>query len=404
MFEKELQILKRGIVDFIDEESLIKKLQKSKETKKPLVIKAGFDPTAPDLHLGHTVLLRKLRHFQDLGHQVHFLIGDFTGMVGDPTGKSKTRKQLTEEEVKANAETYKQQISKILDINKIKIVFNSEWFSKMSFKDILFLTGKQTVARLLERDDFTKRYKNGDDISLVEFMYPLMQGYDSVMLKADVELGGTDQVFNLLMGRLLQKRYGQDEQQVVMTMPLLEGLDGKEKMSKSLGNYVSLNDTPTDMLGKLMSIPDGLILKYFELLTDVSDDELKTIKTKLDSGENPRNFKMQLAKTIVAEYYSEEIATKEEELFNKKFKSKSVSLDDLKETTIVKEWTNALNFVMTILEKNNIQLSKNEIRRFLQQGSIKVNNSSIDLQSVLKSGEYIVKIGKKNIFKVKIEK
>lgn len=404
MFEKELQILKRGIVDFIDEESLIKKLQKSKDSKKPLIIKAGFDPTAPDLHLGHTVLLRKLRHFQDLGHQVHFLIGDFTGMVGDPTGKSKTRKQLTEEEVKANAETYKQQISKILDVNKIKIVFNSEWFSKMSFKDILSLTGKQTVARLLERDDFTKRYKNGDDISLVEFMYPLMQGYDSVMLKADVELGGTDQVFNLLMGRLLQKRYGQDEQQVVMTMPLLEGLDGKEKMSKSLGNYVSLNDTPTDMLGKLMSIPDGLILKYFELLTDVSDSELETIKTKLDSGENPRNFKMQLAKIIVAEYYSEEIAIKEEELFNKKFKSKSVSLDDLKETTIVKEWTNALNFVMTILEKNNIQLSKNEIRRFLQQGSIKVNNSSIDLQSVLTSGEYIVKIGKKNIFKVKIEK
>jgi len=404
MFEKELQILKRGLVDFIDEESLIKKLQKSKDSKKPLIIKAGFDPTAPDLHLGHTVLLRKLRHFQDLGHQVNFLIGDFTGMVGDPTGKSKTRKQLTEEEVKANAETYKQQISKILDVNKIKIVFNSEWFSKMSFKDVLFLTGKQTVARLLERDDFMKRYKNGDDISLVEFMYPLMQGYDSVMLKADVELGGTDQVFNLLMGRLLQKRYGQDEQQVVMTMPLLEGLDGKEKMSKSLGNYISLNDTPTDMLGKLMSIPDGLILKYFELLTDVSDDELKTIKTKLDSGENPRNFKMQLAKIIVAEYYSEEIATKEEELFNKKFRSKSVSLDDFNETTIVKEWTNALNFVMTILEKNNIQLSKTEIRRFLQQGSIKVNNSSIDLQAVLTSGEYIVKIGKKNIFKVKIEK
>lgn len=397
MFEDALRLISRGTVELIEKNELIEKLKKG----RPLVVKAGFDPTAPDLHLGHTVLLRKLRHFQELGHHVKFLIGDFTGMIGDPTGKSKTRKQLTEEEVKINAETYKRQISKILDMNKMEIVYNSSWLGKMSLKDAVELTAKYTVARILERDDFMKRYKSGADISVHEFLYPFLQGFDSVVMKADVELGGTDQKFNLLMGRVLQKRFGQDEQQIVITMPLLEGLDGKDKMSKSLGNYVSINDTPTDMLGKLMTVPDALILKYFELLTDVPENELVEMRKSLEQGENPRHLKMRLAKTIVTQYYSPEDAAKEEELFDKKFKSKDISLADLPLAGEV-AWDSALHAVSTLFTLAGDARSNTEIRKLLKEGSIACDEKPVDLAFMAPPGEHIFKLGKKRVLKVKI--
>ncbi|HMM61220.1 MAG TPA: tyrosine--tRNA ligase, partial [Candidatus Rifleibacterium sp.] len=271
---EQLEIVATGTADIVSREELLKKFEKSYETGKPLVIKLGADPSAPDIHLGHTVVLQKMRQFQALGHEVVFLIGDFTARIGDPTGKKKTRPALTEDEVRANAETYRQQIGKILDIEKARVVFNSEWLSKMTFADVLKLSSQYTVARMLERDDFAKRFKNQVPISVVEFMYPLMQGYDSVALHADVELGGLDQTFNLLVGRELQRSYGQAPQ-VTLTMPILEGLDGQEKMSKSLGNYVGINEAAGQIYGKLLSIPDELMIKYYELLTDLSLADLK---------------------------------------------------------------------------------------------------------------------------------
>ncbi len=397
MFEEELKIISRGTVELIEKNELIEKMKKG----RPLIVKAGFDPTAPDLHLGHTVLLRKLKHFQDLGHQVKFLIGDFTGMIGDPTGKSKTRKQLTEEEVKINAETYKKQIGRILDINKIEVVYNSSWLGKMSLKDAIELTAKYTVARILERDDFMKRYKSGADISVHEFLYPFLQGYDSVAMKADVEIGGTDQKFNLLMGRVLQKRFGQEDQQIVITMPLLEGLDGKDKMSKSLGNYVSINDTPTDILGKLMTVPDELIMKYFELLTDVPEEDLSEMRKAMTEGENPRNLKMKLAKTIVTQYYSHEDAIKEEELFNKKFKSKDIKLDDLPLSGEM-DWTSALHTIVAMFEKVGDPRSNTEVRKLIKDKSVYCDDKAIDLEFVAPSGEHVFKLGKKKVIKIKI--
>ncbi len=295
-----LALLKRGTQEILLEEELVKKL----ESGRKLRIKAGFDPTAPDLHLGHSVLLTKMRQFQDLGHEIIFLIGDFTGRIGDPTGKNVTRKPLTEEEVKANAQTYKEQVFKILDADKTEVRFNSEWFTAMSAADMIELAGKSTVARMLERDDFEKRYKGGQSISIHEFLYPLVQGYDSVALKADIELGGTDQKFNLLMGREIQKHFGM-EPQVVITMPLLEGLDGVQKMSKSLGNYVGVDEAPGAMFNKLVSMPDSLMWRYFELLSLKPNEEIEALKRDVEGGANPRDIKMVLARELIARYHGE---------------------------------------------------------------------------------------------------
>ncbi|MDY6815475.1 MAG: tyrosine--tRNA ligase [Pseudomonadota bacterium] len=301
--DEALAVIKRGVDELIPEEELVEKLKQG----RPLRIKAGFDPTAPDLHLGHTVLINKLRQFQDLGHEVIFLIGDFTGMIGDPTGKSATRPPLTEEQVRENAVSYKEQVFKILDREKTHVVFNSDWMSKMTAADMIKLAGQYTVARMLERDDFARRYRAEQAIAIHEFLYPLVQGYDSVALKADVELGGTDQKFNLLMGRILQKHYGQ-EPQVILTMPILEGLDGVQKMSKSLGNYVGVNDAPGEMYTKLLSIPDELLWRYFELLSFRPLAEVEEFRKAVESGANPQDYKKLLAEEIITRFHGEEAA------------------------------------------------------------------------------------------------
>ncbi|MBU1076265.1 MAG: tyrosine--tRNA ligase [Spirochaetes bacterium] len=405
--KEQLAILKRGAVEIIPEEEFEAKLAKSIKTNKPLIVKAGFDPTAPDLHLGHTVLLRKLRHFSDCGHKVIFLIGDYTGMIGDPTGRSKTRNQLTEEEVRKNAQTYKDQISRILDIKKIEIVFNSKWLSGLDLKDVIELMAKQTVARMIERDDFLKRYKNGDDISMVEFMYPLMQAYDSVALKADIELGGTDQKFNLLLGRTIQKRYSQ-EGQVILTMPLLEGTDGVEKMSKSFGNYIGIQENSKDMFGKIMSIPDEMIIKYMELLTDIPRQDIKKVQDEMKKGKNPRDVKIELAMEIVSQYYDKATSEKEKENFELLF-SKKVVHDDIPVVDLNKEitsWpeqgkTNALNIINAALELTGKKMSNSEIKRKIEEGAISINNEKVKVFSQIYAVEdnMIIKIGKKIFIK-----
>ncbi|ERS06864.1 tyrosyl-tRNA synthetase [Marinobacter sp. EN3] len=301
--DEALAIIKRGIDELIPEEDLVEKLKEG----RPLRVKAGFDPTAPDLHLGHTVLINKLRQFQDLGHEVIFLIGDFTGMIGDPTGKSATRPPLTEDQVRDNAITYKEQVFKILDREKTRVVFNSEWMSKMTAADMIRLAGQYTVARMLERDDFTKRYRSEQPIAIHEFLYPLVQGYDSVALEADIELGGTDQKFNLLMGRILQKHYGQ-KPQAILTVPILEGLDGVQKMSKSLGNYVGVSDSPGEMYTKLLSMPDELLWRYFELLSFRPMAEIEQFKAAVAGGENPQDYKRVLAEELITRFHDEEAA------------------------------------------------------------------------------------------------
>ena len=301
--EEQIRIISKGADEIINIEDLKTKLTKAQKEGKPLIVKLGLDPSAPDIHLGHAVVLRKIRQFQDLGHKAVIIIGDFTGMIGDPTGKSKTRKQLSREDVLKNAETYEKQIFRILDKDKTEVRFNSEWLGKMDFSDVIKLASKYTVARMLEREDFKNRFENHESIGIHEFFYPLMQGYDSIVLKADVELGGTDQRFNILMGRTLQKDYNQ-ESQVAIFMPILEGTDGVEKMSKSLGNYIGVNEKPEEMYGKVMSIPDELIIKYFELATDIHPDEIEEIRKALDSGKtNPRDIKMKLAHEITLLYY-----------------------------------------------------------------------------------------------------
>jgi tyrosyl-tRNA synthetase len=329
--KEQIEIIRRGCVDLISAEELENKINK----KKTLKIKAGFDPTAPDLHLGHLVLLRKLRHFQDLGHTVYFLLGDFTGMIGDPSGKSETRKTLTKEEVLENSKTYQEQVFKILDSDKTKVVFNSEWCSPMRFEEVLVLTSKYSVARLLERDDFSKRYKSGNSISMLEFMYPLVQGYDSVAMESDVEIGGTDQKFNLLVGRDLQRDYGK-EPQCVITLPLLVGLDGEKKMSKSLGNYVGITEEPLDIYGKLMSISDNLMWNYFELLTDIPLDEIETWKAGIASGElHPKIVKTKMALSIMNQLHPEETNNAAIEEWNRIHDTKNRSIpDDIKEEKI----------------------------------------------------------------------
>ena len=388
----EISLIKRGTVEIISEEELIEKIRK----KGKLRVKFGADPSAPDLHLGHTVALRKLRHFQDLGHTVIFIIGDFTAMIGDPSGRNTTRKRLSREEVTENAKTYQEQVFKILDKSKTEVVYNSEWFNKITFEEVLNLTSKYTVARMLERDDFEKRYKNGIPISIMEFLYPLMQGYDSVMVKADVEIGGTDQKFNLLVGRELQIEFSQDPQ-VVITLPLLEGTDGVRKMSKSYGNYIAINDKPLDMFGKIMSIPDELIFKYFELLTDIPMEEINKMKKEIENGSNPRDYKAFLARKIVSFFYNENEAEKANNEFDKIFKYKDIPDEVEKIKVKAGEYT-----ITNLLVEIKAMPSKSEVRRMIQGGGLYVNNQRItDVNFTIKlDKETLIKIGKRKFFKI----
>jgi len=390
---EQLSLIKRGALEIIREEELVEKLKRSIAEQKPLIVKTGFDPTAPDIHLGHTVLLRKLRHFQECGHKVVFLIGDATALVGDPTGRSQTRKVLTEQEVMENAKTYESQVGSILDVTD-KNVFvrrhNNEWFSKFSFKDFVGLAQRYTVARLLERDDFTKRMKENQPISFLELFYPLMQGYDSVMLKSDIELGGNDQKFNMLVGRTLQEAYGQ-KPQVVMTMPILEGLDGVNKMSKSLGNYVSVKEPAKDMFGKILSVSDDLMLKYYELLTD---EPLEALKKGLKEGTiHPKTAKMTLAKIIISQYHSSAAANDAELNFEKAFKDKSFP-DNIAVTTIAVCPGN-IDMISGLSEVT--KESKGEIKRKIKEGAVEINGEKLSAAAGIFSTdkEYKIRIGKR---------
>ena len=390
-----LSVISRGTAEIISEDELVEKLTRSKKTGKPLTVKAGFDPTAPDMHLGHSVLLRKMRGLQDLGHKIVFLIGDFTGMIGDPSGRSKTRRQLSREDVLLNAETYKEQVFKILDKDKTVIEFNSHWCERMKFADVLSLTARYTVARMLERDDFTNRYKEGKPIAMIEFLYPLVQGYDSVALNADIELGGTDQKFNLLVGRELMSEYGL-EPQVIMTMPILEGLDGVEKMSKSLGNYVGIKEPPKEMFGKLMSIPDTLITRYLELLTDIPMGTIETYAREMKEGRNPRDVKVILAKEIVTMYHSAKAAADAEDEFSRIFSGGGIP--DTVEEVAVENGTNILSVLKTAMPSE----SNSQLRRYLEQGGVKIDEEKIEdaARAVSLTSPRILKVGKRKFFKL----
>ena len=403
--KEELKIIKRGTEEIISEEELIKKIEKSRKEKRPLRIKQGFDPNAPDIHLGHSVGLRKMRQFQDLGHDIYFLIGDFTGMIGDPSGKTVTRKQLTEEEVKKNAETYKKQVFKILKPEKTKVVFNSHWLGKLSFSEVLKVCSKYTVARMLERDDFSNRYKEGKPIGIHEFMYPLMQGYDSVAIQADIELGGTDQKFNLLVGRDIQREYNQ-EPQVIITLPLLEGTDGIEKMSKSLNNYIGIDESPQEMYGKVMSVPDNLMVRYFELVTDVSLDEINKIKIGLENNDlHPRDVKKRLAREIVKLYHRQSAAITAEEEFEKVFKNKLYP-EEIKELEIKKDiLKDGKRGIVNLVKDSEILGSTGEAIRMVRQGGVRVNGEKISdphIDLTVKDG-MIIKIGRLNFVKLVIK-
>lgn len=401
--EEQMKLLKKGAVEIIQEEDLVRKLERSIKENKPLRVKAGFDPTAPDIHLGHTVLLRKMKHFQDLGHEVIFLIGDFTGLIGDPTGRSATRPAMTREEINKNAETYKQQVFKILDPKKTIIDFNSRWLGALSSFEIIKLASKYTVARLLERDDFTKRFKAGLPISVHELLYPLMQAYDSVALQADVELGGTDQKFNLLVGREIQREYGQ-EPQVILTMPLLEGLDGVEKMSKSLGNYVGINEPPQEMFGKLMSISDELMYRYYELLTDVSTDHIEAWKKQASEGKiNPRDLKAQLARMIVADFWGEEEARKASEEFDRIFRHKEIP-SELEEKVVEVSKDAPQPELVEVMANLGLVPSRGEAKRLIRQGGVYLDGQrveSIEQKIDVSRSEQILKIGKRKFYRLK---
>ena len=397
--ERQYEILSRGVVEIIPEEAFKEKLARSIVTGKPLKVKLGLDPTAPDIHIGHTVVINKLRQFQELGHQIQLIIGDFTARIGDPTGRSETRKPLTEEEVKRNAATYVEQYGKILDMSKTKLYYNSEWLAKLTFAEVLQLAANVTVARMLERDDFEKRYKANQPISIHEFFYPLMQGYDSVALESDIELGGTDQKFNLLMGRHLQKEFGLEEQ-VAITTPLLEGLDGVNKMSKSLGNYIGIDEEPNEIYGKAMSIPDELMLKYFQLVTNISVEELKRLEAGLKSGEiHPRDAKMNLARRLVEMYAGKEAAERAEEHCKTGFQKRSLP-SDMPEH----EWTGEPEVnVVDLLAQLNMVASKGEGRRMVQQGAGRINEAKItDIEQMVNivSG-MVIQVGKRKFIKIR---
>ena len=398
--KEQFEYLKRGCVEIIQESELKTKLARSIKEKRPLRVKAGFDPTAPDIHVGHTVLLRKMKHFQDMGHDVIFLIGDFTGLIGDPSGRSATRPPMTREEIHANAETYKIQIFKILDRKKTIIDFNSRWLGKLTSFDIINLTAKYTVARILERDDFSNRLKKGQPISAHELLYPLMQAYDSVALEADVELGGTDQKFNLLVGRDIQREFNQ-EPQVVMTMPLLEGLDGVEKMSKTLDNTVGITEPPGEIFGKIMSISDPLMFRYYELLTDEPLSQVEKWKKEAKEGRvNPRDLKSRLARSIASDFWGEREAEKAAEEFERVFKNKEIPTEI--EEIAVKP---AKTLLVDLLVDKNIFSSRGEAKRVIRQGGVYLDGQRIeDIQlniDMKKQSESILKIGKKKFYRLK---
>ena len=400
---EKLEILKRGVEEIIPENGLEKKLTKN----KPLIIKAGFDPTAPDLHLGHTVLINKLKQFQDLGHKVVFLIGDFTGMIGDPSGVSETRPILTVEQLKKNSKTYQEQIFKILDKKKTKIEFNSSWFKKMTSSELINLSSKMTVARMLERDDFSKRYKGNKPISIHEFIYPLVQGYDSFELKADVELGGTDQKFNLLVGRDIQKSFGMEEQ-IIMTLPILEGTDGVKKMSKSLKNYIGLQENPNDMFGKIMSISDELMWRYFDLLSFKTSAEIKEIKKKTERGLNPMEAKKMLSAEIVTRFHGEEKAIFAEKEFTNRF-SKGNDPTEIKLIRLsIKASSISIIDLLSNEELGDKRLckSKSEARRMISQGAVKIDGNKVTDETFLiqNPSENTFQVGKLKHLKIKLKK
>ncbi|SHL28659.1 tyrosine--tRNA ligase [Halomonas caseinilytica] len=389
-----LALLKRGTHEILLEDELEKKLASG----RTLRIKAGFDPTAPDLHLGHSVLLTKMRQFQDLGHEVIFLIGDFTGRIGDPTGKNVTRKPLTEEEVRANAETYKEQVFKVLDPAKTEVRFNAEWFSAMSAADMIELAAQSTVARMLERDDFEKRYRAGQSISIHEFLYPLVQGYDSVALEADIELGGTDQKFNLLMGREVQKHFDQ-ESQVVITMPLLEGLDGVQKMSKSLGNYVGVDEAPGAMFNKLVSMPDSLMWRYFDLLSLKSNEEIDALKRSVDQGANPRDIKMELARELIGRYHGEEAAANAHRSAGNQLAEGELP-EDLPEVEVDFEGSDQAP-IAAVLNRAGLVQNSAQAKDMLGNGRVKVDGEVVARDHMLDTGaHYVIQAGKKRYARV----
>ena len=394
---EQMDILKRGVQEIIPEEELVKKIENSKQKSIPLNIKLGCDPSRPDLHIGHGVVLSKLEQFQYLGHKAILLIGDFTAMIGDPTGQNKTRPQLTIKETKENAQSYIDQASSILDSKKLKVVYNSDWLGKMNFSDVIRLTSNYTVAQILERDDFTKRYKGGKPISVHEFLYPLAQGYDSVVLKSDVELGGTDQKFNLLVGRELQK-INSLPQQVIITTPLLEGTDGIEKMSKSYNNYIGITETPNEMYGKTLSIPDSLISKYFEYVTDINNDELNIIKDDIKNKiSNPRDLKRRLARKIVEFYYDDKKAYDAEENFDNLFIKKTAP-SDIPEITV----KDKIKIILIIVE-NKMASSNSEAKRLIKQGGVKIDDKKInDIHYIFEPKNCILKVGKRKFLKINL--
>ncbi len=395
--ERQIEVIRKGVEEIISEDELRAKLRRSLEEGRPLRVKQGFDPTAPDIHLGHAVGLRKLRDFQNLGHRVVLIIGDYTAMIGDPSGRSKTRPRLSKEEVERNATTYLEQFSKIVDASKAEIRRNGEWFSKFSFLDTLNLTAMITVARIIERDDFEKRYKAGEPISLHELIYPLMQAYDSVAMEADVELGGTEQKFNLLLGRQIQQNFDQ-EPQIAITVPILEGINGKERMSKSLGNYVGIAEHPNEIYGKIMSIPDSLIMRYFRLATELNEEELEEIEARLER-ENPKEVKAELAREIVRMYHGGEAATKAQEEFEKRFGSKRGTLDlgDVEETMI--EIEDSSIWIVDLLRKLGLVRSGAEARRKITEGALRIDGErieNIDANLPAQPGrKYLIKLGKR---------
>ena len=394
---EQFRLISRGVADLLPEDEFKKKLEKAVATNTPLIVKLGLDPTAPDIHLGHTVVLRKLKLFQDFGHKVIILIGDFTARIGDPTGKSVTRPPLTEEQVITNAKTYQEQIFKVLDPAKTEVRFNSEWLSKLDFADVLKLASKYTVARMLERDDFHKRYTEGRPISIHEFMYPLMQGYDSIALKADVEFGGTDQTFNLLMGRHLQGEEGMPEQTII-TMPILEGLDGVQKMSKSLGNYIGISEAPSEMYGKAMSIPDELMMRYFMLVTDMSIEEQEQLSKDLESGAaHPRDVKMKLAHTIVRLYHGEEAANFGQDEFVRVFQKHAMPTD-IPEYKVA--FTEEPVFVPQLLSDAGLTASNGEARRSIKAGAFKIDGEKCNEEHIVLKDGMVLQVGKRKFIKI----
>lgn len=403
--EHQLRILKRGAAEIVPEEALKMKIMKAVVTGTPLKVKLGLDPSAPDIHIGHTVVLHKLRQFQDLGHEVQLIIGDFTGRIGDPTGKSETRKQLSEEDVKHNAQTYQTQLAKVLDLSKTSFYYNSAWLGELRFDDVLRLAGKVTVARMLERDDFAKRYATNQAIHVHEFFYPLMQGYDSVSLESDIELGGTDQTFNILMGRTLQGAYEMEEGQVAILMPLLEGLDGVQKMSKSLRNYIGIDEQPNEIFGKTMSIPDTLMLKYYELTTALSNTEIEEIRQGLEAGTiHPRDAKIRLAKGYVAMYHGAIAAEEAEQHFITVFQKRALP-DEIEEVSLDSGHLEEGSLsIIKLLVSLSLQSSNGEARRSVEQGAVKINEQKLtDIHAQLTpvDGD-ILQVGKRKFVKIKL--